>query len=144
MTVAQIDSVLEKLKAGVIEASDLEWLEHLTSREVLAELSGQYPIKFLERRRPKKWEVGLAQNRRRNMYHHCLLLTSEADRLTTLAMLTLVRIRPPRKPASGYEISCGGGFSLYRDPNGWKLKLLHEQTISLSRTSLESRGWLVR
>ena len=105
MSIAPIDAVLEKLKVGVIEASDLEWLQQLASKELLAELVDQYPVKFLERRRHNKWEIGLAQNRHRNLYRHCILLTSEADRVTTFAMLTLLRVRRPRKGSDAYEIS---------------------------------------
>ena len=141
MLTAQIGSILENLRAGVIEASDLERLEELGSQQVLEELACQYPVRFLESRGPEKWEFGQAQSRRRNLYRHCLLLTSEQGRLTTLAMLTFLRIRPPGKPTGTYEFTSGGGFSLYRDPDGWKLKLLEERKTTLTKKLMERRGW---
>jgi hypothetical protein len=69
------------------------------------------------------------------------LLTSESDRITTLAAMPLLRARVPRDRDEPIQLSCGAGFSLYADPDGWKLKLLEERTITLSRQALQERGW---
>jgi hypothetical protein len=86
-------------------------------------------------------EVGLAQARQRQKYLHCLLLAIEGDRLTSLAAMTCLRIRRLPGTADSWELTCGGGFNLYHDPDGWRLKLLEERTISLSEETLRKRGW---
>ena len=143
MATAQLDSILDTLRSGVIETSDLAWLEQLPSEEVLGELSPQFPVKFLESRGKDKWEIGLAQSCRRRNFQQCLLLTSERGRVTTLGMMTFVRVRQSRGSSGVYEFSSGGGFSLYRDPDGWKLKLLNEQTVKLPKEMLQKRGWRI-
>lgn len=143
MATVQLESILDTLKAGVIEASDLVWLEQLPSAEVLAELSAQYPVKFLESQGKEKWEVGRAQSCRRRHYQQCLLLTSEHGRVTTLGMMTFLRVRHAKLTPGVVEFISGGGFSLYRDPDGWKLKLLRERTVKLPKQLLVKRGWLI-
>jgi len=55
--------------------------------------------------------------------------------------MSLLRVRTPRGEDEPVELSSGAGFSLYRDPDGWKIKLLDEKTVSLSRKVLQDRGW---
>jgi hypothetical protein len=143
MSTAQLSSILDSLRSGVIETSDLDWLEQLPSEEVLGELSNQYPVKFLQARGKDKWEIGLAQSCRRRHYRQCLLLTSERGRVTTLGMMTFLRVRQPKRTPDALEFISGGGFSLYRDADGWKLKLLRERTVKLPKESIERRGWVI-
>ena len=141
MVVAPSTTLLPDLKCGVIGASDLHWLEEFESDRVDSELATQFPVIFLQSRRPGKWEVGRAQSRHGNTFRHCVLLTSEAGRITTLARMTSLRVRPPGGTRNHYEIKVGAGYSLYRDPDGWKVKLLEERTTSLPKSLIEKRGW---
>lgn len=144
MPTIELNHVVQNLERGVLELSqDLESFEDLTLAELLPELSNRYPIRFLDRHRDQTREVGIAQSRRRNRYRGCLLLTQEAEGLTTLAFLTFLRFRRPRTPGEPYELATGGGFSLYRPPEGWSIKLLQERTVSLTRHQLQERGWMV-
>lgn len=144
MSTIAIHHIVQDLERGVLDLShDLETFEELTLAELLPELSHRYPIRFLERYRGQTHEVGIAQTRRRNRYRRCLLVTQEADGLTTLAFVTFLRFRHPRAPDEPYDLTVGGGFSLYRTPDGWNIKLLQERTVSLTRHQLQERGWIV-
>jgi hypothetical protein len=68
-------------------------------------------------------------------------VTSEAERLTTVAFLDLLTVSIPRGTDEPVELTSGSGYSLYHDPDGWKVKLLVERSISLNRATLRERGW---
>jgi hypothetical protein len=162
MTAAQVDEWAERLKAGTLNLTDLGTAEGIHGSDIVNRLRSLFPIHFFERRQRSKWEVGLAQTRRRHAtvgrasssrtplekrtattdtFHHCLFLTSESERLTTVAVMSLLRVRTPRGENELVELISGAGFSLYRDPDGWKIKLLQERSISLNRKALQERGW---
>jgi hypothetical protein len=156
MTAVHVDEWVERLKAGTLDVTDLGTVERLHMAEAVDRLQTLFPVQFLERRQRSKWEVGLAQSHRRHTrtaqsaagsgkavtetFRHCLFLTGEAERLTTVAAMGLLRARIP----SGHErveLTSGAGFSLYRDPDGWKIKLLEERTVALDRANVQHRGW---
>jgi hypothetical protein len=132
--------------------------------EILARLRPSHPVPFLNRHLGQKTEFGLARGKARRYdyrpklhwprkskqpaklfrdeFKDCLLLTAESGWLTTLATMTSLRFRPSRRDPAQFELSCGAGLSLYRDPDGWKIKLLEERTVSLAERSLRARGWL--
>jgi len=162
MTATQVSEWVQRLKAGTLDLTDLRTVEEVRLPDVLDRILAFFPVRFLDRKQRNKWEIGLAQVRRRHTaaarspsartplrkrtaatdtFQHCLLLTSESDHLTTLAALNLLRVRTPRGEDEPIELSSGAGFNLYRDPDGWKLKLLEERTISLSRKALHKHGW---
>jgi hypothetical protein len=144
MISATTETWVERIKSGTLNVSDLDELAHLNAEEVIDDLSRLYPIRFLAGSQRRKREVGLARSRQRQKYLHCLLLTSEGGRLTSLAAVTCLRIRRLRGAAESWQVTCGAGFNLYHDPDGWRLKLLEERTISLSEESLRKRGWSLR
>jgi hypothetical protein len=133
----------ENLKSGTIDISDVHSLEQLDVRQLVDELSAAFPERFLERRIADKWEVGLAKAKAGHRLNRCILLTSESGQLTTVAMMAFVEFRPSVQNAAVVDISSGGGFSLYRTPDGWKTKLLEEKTVSLATSELAKRGWLI-
>ena len=147
MIFTEPESWLQRLRAGAMDVSDLELLEQLNMETALTQLLPLFPHKFLDHRIRDKHEVGLAAKFRRRgpakSFQHCILLTSQSQSLTTFAKMTALRIRPSKKKSGNMELSCGAGFNLYRDPDGWRIKLLEESTISLSPESLQSRGWIV-
>jgi hypothetical protein len=141
MATVQLNDTLEMLGVGVVDLGALELLEELDVRNLCSDLSPSFPVRFLELRRGRKREFGLAQSRRKGKYRRCLLLTCESDALTTLALIAFIRIRQSREASAESELTTGGGFSLYHDPDGWKVKLLEERTVSLTRETLIQRGW---
>lgn len=144
MITAESETWVERIKSGTLNVSDLESLGRVDADDVVADLNRLYPVRFLEGSQRAKREVGLAQSRQRQKYLHCLLLTSEDGRVTSLAALTCLRIRRLSGSADRWEVTCGAGFNLYHDPDGWRLKLLEERTISLSEETLRKRGWSLR
>jgi hypothetical protein len=132
---------VQRIKSGTLTVADLDDLTDLDTEEVVDRLSEWCPVRFLEGRQRNKREVGLAQARQRQKYLHCLLLTTEADRLTSLAAMTCLRVRRLPGSADSWQLTCGAGFNLYHDPDGWRLKLLEERTILLSDETLRKRGW---
>ncbi len=62
----------------------------------------------------------------------------------SLAAMPCLCVRRPAEPADSWEVTCGAGFNLYHDPDGWRLKILKERTISLSEETLQKRGWSLR
>lgn len=141
MMSAASETWVQRIKSGTLNVSDLDDLTDLDAEEVVDRLSELYPVRFFEGSRRKKREIGLAQVRQRQKYLHCLLLTTEADRLTSLAAMTCLRVRRLPGSADHWELRCGAGFNLYHDPDGWRLKLLEERTITLSQEMLRKRGW---
>jgi hypothetical protein len=131
----------QRIKSGTLNVSDLEDLAQLNAEDVVDDLSRLYPERFLDGHQRSKREIGLAQSRRRQKYLHCLLLTSEGSRITSLAAMTRLRVRRLPGSPDRWEVACGAGFNLYHDPDGWRLKLLEERTISLSEETLCKRGW---
>lgn len=144
MITAESETWVQRIKSGTLNVSDLESLSRVDADFVVDDLSRLYPVRFLEGSQRTKREVGLAQLRHRQKYLHCLLLTSEAGRVTSLAALTCLRARRLPGSADSWELTCGAGFNLYHDPDGWRLKLLEERTISLSEETLRRRGWSLR
>ena len=141
MASARLEDWVERLKTGTLDVSDLKTLERLKMDQLVDRLSRRYPVRFLEGQIRNKREVGLAQRRRGRKYIRCLFLTDESGRLTALSTMTFLRIRPSSHPANTVQLSSGAGFSLYRDPDGWKIKLVEERTVSLTEAALRKRGW---
>jgi len=144
MITARSETWVQRIKSGTLNVSDLECLTQLNAEDLVDDLSQSYPLRFLEGCQRSKREVGLAQSRHRQKYVHCLLLTSEAGQITSLAAMTCLRVRRLPEPADSWEVTCGAGFNLYHDPDGWRLKLLEERTIALSEEMLRKRGWSLR
>jgi hypothetical protein len=132
---------VQRIKSGTLNVSDLEDLGQMNAEDVVEKLSQMYPECFLEGCQRGKREIGLAQSRRQETYRHCLLLTSEDGRITSLAAMTCLQIRRLLESADNWEVTCGAGFNLFHDPDGWRLKLLEERTISLSEATIRKRGW---
>jgi hypothetical protein len=163
MKAAEVSDWTERLKAGVLDLADVPLLEALELPRVLESVKPHYPVRFLEgQQRNGKQEIGLARERRfsaavrrpgktktptrqhvaeTHTFRHCLLLTSESGRLTTLAVLSRLMVRIKQGEDEPLELVSGSGFSLYRDPDGWKVKPLEEKTVPLSRKVLQARGW---
>jgi hypothetical protein len=145
MSTQHVHDWVQRLQVGTLELFDLEAFEKLRVDELLHDLGPAYPVRFLERQQRSKREVGLAQRQRsgrtKRMYQ-CLLLTTESNRMTGMAVMTFLRFRPSPQQQGMYDLTSGAGFSLYHDPDGWRIKLLQERTVSLRRKSLMERGWL--
>jgi hypothetical protein len=140
---------VQRLQVGTLELFDLEAFEKLQVEELLDELSTAYPVRFLERRQRSKQEIGLAQRQSSSnrwptkILYQCLLLTTESNRMTGMAVMTRLRFRSSRQQDETFELTSGAGFSVYHDPDGWRIKLLQERTTSLSRKTLRERGWML-
>lgn len=127
------------------ELPDAAAFEDMPFAEVLESLGRDFPFVFLDSWTGKKREVGLAKSKRgrggTQVYSHCLLLTAENDVLTTWAAVTSIRYRRPASDRHAVQIASGGGYSLFRDLDGWKIKLLNDQTVVLSEETMQMRGW---
>jgi hypothetical protein len=143
MSATQLTSILPDVACGVIEASGLARLEELSSDQVEAGLAQQFPVVFLEVRQGAKYEFGRAQKKQGESFLHCLFITSERRKITTVAQITSLRVRPPSRSRNNYEFKAGAGYSLYRDVDGWKVKLLSERLTTLSKSLVEKRGWKI-
>ena len=165
MSPVQADDWVQRFQAGTLDVADLEALEKMPVEEILAKLRSSHPVPFLSRSLGQETECGLARKKVRRYDYHpkvqwsgpsaqpaklfrddlkdCLLVTGESGWLTTLAAMTSLRFRPSRRDPAQFELTCGAGLSLYRDPDGWKIKLLEVRTVSLTRKSLQERGWLL-
>lgn len=135
-------STVERLKTGTIDVSDIQTLEQLDVDQLISDVSVAYPARFLEHRVGDKWEVGLAKDRRQDACRRCLMLTSEHGRLTTIAVIDSIEIQPSSAATGSYEVITGGGFNLYRTPDGWKVKPMEEKSVTLTKATMQKRGWL--
>ncbi len=148
---------VKELRQGTFLLNDIQRMEKMRMNKVLADLSQTFPHKLLERRSGQYQEVGIAQSseaidlhRRgvrpnpdsRQTYQHCLFLTSELGTLTGLTLISKLRVRLSSSKMSTVEISSGYGISVFRDIDGWMLKVLDEKKISLPSDVLQRRGWL--
>ena len=149
MSVQHEHDWVQRLQVGTLELFDLEAFEKLHVNELLHDLSSAYPVRFLERHQRTKQEIGLAQRQSSSrrwptkLMYQCLLLTTESNLMTGMAVMTYLRFRPSRQQEGMFELTSGAGFSVYHDPDGWRIKLLQESTVSLKRKSLIERGWLL-
>jgi hypothetical protein len=149
MSTQQINNWVRRLQVGMVELFDLEAFEKLQIADLARQLRAAYPVRFLDRHHRTKKEIGLAQTLTRSnrwvtlLLHNCLLLTSESERMTAMAVMTHIRIRPSRRGEAEFELKSGAGFSVYHDPDGWRIKLLQEHTVSLTEVSLHKRGWIL-
>jgi hypothetical protein len=146
MTATEATGWTERLKSGVIGLADVPVLESLEIPRLLELLGPYFPVRFLEgQQRNGKREIGLARERNSaaetHTFRRCLLLTSEGGRLTTVAVLSQLVVRVKQGEDETLELVSASGFSLFRDPDGWKVKTLEEKTVSLSRQTLQARGW---
>ena len=149
MSTEQTQDWVHRLQAGMLELFDLKNFENLRIDDLAHELSGVYRVRFLESHKGGKQEIGLAQDQSGSkrwptrQLNQCLLLTSEGQVMTGMAVMTHIRLRPARKKEGMLELSSGGGYSVYHDLDGWRIKLLQERTVSLTPKSLTKRGWLL-
>ncbi|MCS6977961.1 MAG: hypothetical protein NZM31_13270 [Gemmatales bacterium] len=152
MTTTQLEEWAAKLQAGTLDVSDLDLLAELRLPSVIDQLKESHPFRFLHRVEPRRrTEIGLARRHRRlrvgstttHAYRDCLMLTAEKDRITTWAYLASVKARVCDTESDPITFVSGGGFSLYHDPDGWKIKPLEERTVTLSRETARGRGWLL-
>jgi hypothetical protein len=149
MSTHQINDWVQRLQVGTLELFDLKAFEKLRIADLADQLRAAYPVRFLQRQHRTKNEIGLAQSSTRSnrwdtlLLHNCLLLTSEFEQMTAMAVMTHIRFRPSRKREAEFELASGAGFSVYHDPDGWRIKLLQEQTVSLTEGTLQTRGWIL-
>ena len=148
MSAQQIEDWVQRLRVGTLELFDLEDFEKLQIEDLSHKLSAAYPLHFLERRQRAKQEIGLAQSQTKSrrwssrLLHQCLLLTSESGLMTAMSVMTQIHFRPSQEQEGVFDLTSGAGFSVYHDPDGWRIKLLHQRTVSLTQESLSRRGWL--
>lgn len=135
-------STVEGLKSGAVNVSDIATLEQLDIEQLVGELSSHYPIEFLNHRIGEKWEVGLAKNHVSDEFQRCLMLTSEGGHLTTIAVMAFIGFQQSPSSPEFCDMTSGAGYSLYRTPDGWRIKSLDEKQVSLKRNVLKKRGWL--
>lgn len=149
MSSSQTTDWVHRLEVGTLDLFDLKTFENLRIEELVRELGESYPVRFLDRSSGHRREIGLARKTRRSnrwdsrLLLGCLLLTSESDLMTTLAAMTRLRFRPVRPTPGVFELTSGAGFSLYHNPDGWRIKLLKERTVSLGVQTLREKGWLL-
>ena len=147
MSTQQIQDWAQRLQVGTLELFDLEAFEKLQIEDLTRELGSVYPLRFLKRQHRAKQEIGLAQSQSSSkrwpskLLHQCLLFTCESGRMTAMAVMTHIRFRPSQQGI--FELTSGAGFSVYHDPDGWRIKLLQQRTVSLTRKNLRERGWLL-
>src|SRR5689334_3342664 len=93
-------SVLENLKAGMVDLDTLKSLARLRMGTLVTRLRSRNPAQFLNRKQREKWEVGLAEAAVKaktanggfwHTYYPCLFVTGERGRITTLATVARVR-----------------------------------------------------
>ena len=147
MAIQQTQDWVQRLQAGTLKLFDLEAFEKLQIEDLTRELGSVYPLRFLKRQHRAKQEIGLAQSQSSSkrwpskLLHQCLLFTCESGRMTAMAVMTHIRFRPSQQGI--FELTSGAGFSVYHDPDGWRIKLLQQRTVSLTRKNLRERGWLL-
>ena len=159
MLTAQTEELLDRLKIGVFDPADVQFLEQTSAHEFHAHLESVYCCQFQERRLRDKWELGVARSWRFELtalsskgsvfplmiavpvFRNCLFLTSEADVITGISVATRLTARPIRKPIRGLALALGRGFKLDRMPDGWRLKPLGRRTVKLTDEFLQKRGW---
>ena len=155
MATKVIDRWVKELQQGTFLLSDIQRMEKLQYSEVLEHLSLVFPHKVLDRKLTGNQEVGLAQSSRTigtsqreaqkqvaQVYHHCLFLTSDSGMLTGLTLMSKLRFRRSSSKKGAFELVSGYGASVFRDIDGWMLKVLGEKKIILSKDVLIRRGWL--
>jgi hypothetical protein len=149
MSTQQISDWVQRLRVGTLELFDLKAFEKMRIADLARQLRAVYPVRFLERDHRTKKEIGLVQSVTRSnrwvtlLLHRCLLLTSEHEQMTAMAVMTHIRFRPSRQGDARFELTSGAGFSVYHDPDGWRIKLLQERTVSLTEGALHTRGWIL-
>jgi hypothetical protein len=160
MLTAQMEDVLRTIKAGVPDAAVIQFLDQASSREILAELDSEYPVRIQERRLGNKWEVSLAHSVHYEIgsftsgssffpvhflipvLRRCLFLSGEGDKVTGIGTGTRLIIRPVWKTFQGLALTIGRGRKLDKDLEGsWNIKEMERRKVKLSKEFLLKRGW---
>lgn len=141
---AALKSWLENWDVATIGLTDMDRLEHVQPADLLTHLRSVYPLCFLEGRRNEKEEYGFAVSSRRHgeskVYRRCLLITIEGERVTGISLFGRLRLRGSVEPQK-LELHSTAGFSIFHDVDGWKIKMLEEKRVILSRQLLTRSGW---
>lgn len=159
MIAAQTNELLQHLRLGQPEQSDLAFLEQVNATDWVAELRADFPLILQERRFKRKWEISLARTLRTELapitkadslivsfvlvpiYINCLMLNIEDDKITGVSRLNRLAVRSVNKPFTGLAIQSYRGFKLDLTPDGWSVKPLRRRTVRLREAFLKERGW---
>ncbi len=160
MLATPITELLRHLKAGHLDASDTEALEQIQADTLVRQLATAFRFRLQERRLRDKWEVGLARRRSVELtalhlktssfvtfipvsvFRQCLLMSSERNVVTGLALTAYLRLTPVlKKQSKVYALTSGPGFNLYKAPDGWAMKPMQKRTVQLTEDFLRARGW---
>lgn len=154
MIATHIAELLDRIRAGVIEASDTIWLEQAPADKVVDELrSTQYRLIFQERQVGNKTEVSLARSaelafqRTREpasvttVYLDCVVLSIADNQVTGLSRFTRLTVWAVTRPEPVLALRSGRGFKLDHTPDGWQMKPMRKRVVRLSVEFLRKRGW---
>jgi hypothetical protein len=151
--------LLQRLRGGRFDPSDLSYLEQVKPDDLLADLAAGFPVCFQQRRAKGKWEIGLARSveyrlvlrRRRQSFfvffevvpvlRRCLMLSGEDDRVTGVSMASRIEVRRSARPPHAVRLTTARGFKLDRFPDGWELKPFLTKKVRLTEDFLRGRGW---
>jgi hypothetical protein len=159
MISTDIQEVLNQLKLGRFDRSQVDSLDRLSPVELIADLRGTHPIVFQERRIRDKHEIGLARKVGLQTVaakipgsrffrfdiilsiKSCLFISSYSESLSELTVLSDIRVRPKGGPNQDVILKMGLGHKLDKTPDGWSVKPLKSRPVKLSESLLVDRGW---
>lgn len=159
MATGQMNDLLNELQEGKLDSAAIEFLAGMHLSELIANLRGQYPVRFQERAIGRKREVGMAQSIRFNLtpyrvpgsrflsmhlrpvLQRCLLVSAYDDLISEVTHVVGIRIRPGGTQAGALVLKMGRGYKLDRDADVWLVKPIEPKAVTLSEDFLARRGW---
>ena len=152
-----LKSILRDLRQP--SQQDLHLLENTDADDIVSAIRKMYPVTFQEGQTRTKQEWAVAKQMFsdlhrtsgsnslfgpmyiRPVYFKCLYVVAENNRVTGLAKVGLVAVKPVRKPRPGLEITSSTGMKLDLMVDGWFSQRTKSRVVRLPESLLRSRGW---
>lgn len=158
-----LDEFLDRLRGGVREDADSEWLSNTPASEIVDAVRVSHAVVIQERTVGGLWEIGLARRIRPRtllsrkqqaqsyflnflvipVYFDSLFLNVEGDRVMGIAHYPRLSLRPGQSATGEQEVTIvvAAGHKLACFPDGWEMKPLSRKSTRLPREFLVKRGW---
>ncbi|HEY3968520.1 MAG TPA: hypothetical protein VGM05_28485 [Planctomycetaceae bacterium] len=147
------------LKKRLLDTSGPLSFDHLSGKQLIAEITSAYPFVFQRRDFGRKHEVGMARVVSYELAFHklahslfqgihilpilskCFFVSTYDDAISEVTWTKKIFVKPVPGPEREIALTMSSGFKLDKAPDGWSLKPLIRQKTVLSEEFLQKRGW---
>ncbi len=135
------------------------YVEQLSAKAVVDDMTAVYPIVFQERHIGRKHEIGMAaeitfelrfQKTPQSLFtgacllpvlRRCVLISSYDDAVGEITLTRRIRVKPNGNKGNFLTLSFGSGVKVDKTIDGWCTAPLRSRGVPLSESVLKKRGW---